>query len=136
LRKPKEKNRKMPFRLLFPAKYQEEIIVDLPQDWQVTENETHLKNACYAYNSKFFCSYNRVYLETDYENYKDNATVDEAPAYFKDLSKYNDIASFEITLGTDDLAGKDSHTSQKNIFSTILFVGAIAGGMIWWSKRK
>ena len=32
LRKPKEKDRNMPFGLTYPAKYQEEVIVELPQE--------------------------------------------------------------------------------------------------------
>lgn len=136
LKRPKEKDRTMPFGLLFPAKYQEEITVDLPEDWKVTEDETHIKNASYAYNSKFYCVANKVYLLTEYENFKDNVMTDEASTYFKDLNKYDEDASFVISLGEVNENSSNSKTGNKNIVSTILFLGAICGGLVWWNKRK
>ncbi|MEP7141943.1 MAG: DUF3857 domain-containing protein [Ferruginibacter sp.] len=132
LRRPKEKDRKMPFGLLFPAKYREEIIVDLPDDWKVTESEDHLKNKCYSYNSKFYGIFNHVHLETDYENYKDHSTIDESPAYFKDLGEYDDIGSFELTSGTDDR----NNSSGKNILYAIIFIGAVIASIVWRIRRK
>ena len=136
LRKPKEKDRTMPFGLAYPAKYQEEVIVDLPEPWKVTEDETHLKNKSYAYNSKFYCEYNRVYLETNYENYKDYTTSDEAPQYFKDFAAYNDISTFNLTWGANDSVSNASSPSGKNIFYAFLVMGTFAGGIVWWGKRK
>ena len=136
LRRPKEKDRTMPFKLLFPAKYQEDITVDLPQNWKVTEDETHLKNASYACNSKFYCVDNKVRLITEYENFRDNVTIDEASNYFRDLNKYDKIASFEISLGGEEGSNSSPKTGNKNILSTILLLGVITGGFIWWNKRK
>jgi hypothetical protein len=135
LRRPKEKDRKMPFRLVFPAKYQEEVIVDLPQDWKVTEDETHLKNANYSYNSKFYCIDNHVYLKADYENYKDYVSADEATTYFKDLREYDKGASIELSLEDAGAKKNKSGTGGKNILSTIIFLGVVAGGMVWWNKK-
>ena len=126
----------MPFKLLFPAKYQEEVTVDLPQNWKVTEDETHLKNTSYAFNSKFYCVDNKVHLITEYENFKDNVTIDEASTYFRDLNRYDEIASFEISLGGEGEKNSSSQTRNKNILSTILLLGVITGGLIWWNKRK
>ncbi len=134
--RPKEKDRTMPFRIMYPAKFEEEVIVELPENWKVTESETHLKNKCYAYNCLFYCAYNRVHLVADYENYKDHATIAEAAAYFNDLSKYDESASFDISSGMDDSSNNNSHSSGKNILSAFITIAVIAGGVIWWSQRK
>ena len=126
----------MPFELPFPTKYKEELIIDLPDNWSVTEDELNLKNACYAYNSKFYCIANRVYLETDYENYKNHVSIEEANAYFKDLEKYDDLASFEISSGKKDFeVSKGSKISNWNLISIFVVVGIIFVGFIWWSRR-
>jgi Domain of Unknown Function with PDB structure (DUF3857)/Transglutaminase-like superfamily len=135
LKRVKEKERRMPISLAFPSKYQEELTVELPQEWTVTESETHIKNNCYAYNYKFNCTSNTVHLIADYENLKDHATVDEASSYFKDLNTNEDFASFEISSG-DELAKNDQPRSANNNLFSILLIGAIAGGVVWWTKRR
>ena len=134
--KPKEKNRTMPFRLLYPAKYVEEIIVDLPAEWQVTESEAHLKNNNFMLNSRFYCVLNQVHLTTDYENFKDHTTVDESAAYFKDLKEFDNGAIFEITFGSDVLTQKNTSGSTANILTAVLIIGAIVSGIVWWSKKS
>lgn len=136
VRKPKEKDRKMPFWLSFPANYKEELNIELPEDWKVTESETHVKNSSFAYNSKFYGVYNHVHLVTDYENYKDHTTIDEAPAYFKDLSSFDDLSSFEITSGKDDFTSNHSNSTNNNLLSAILLIICFVGGLFWWSRRK
>ena len=136
LRKPKEKDRTMPFWLSFPANYKEELNIELPEDWKVTESETHVKNSSFAYNSKFYCLYNHVHLITEYENYKDHTTREEAPAYFKDLSSFDDLSSFEITSGKEDNTKRNSDSNINNILSGILLIVCFVGGLFWWNRRK
>lgn len=136
IRKPKEKKRTMPFRLVYPAKYTEELIIELPTKWSVTDSETHTRNNAYSANTKFYCINNQVHLETDYENFKDHATKEESSQYFKDMNKFDENASFEITLGANALASKGSMNSPTNIFTAVLIMGAMIGGVIWWGKRS
>ena len=135
-RKPKEKDRTMPFWLSFPANYKEELNIELPEDWKVTESETHVKNSSFAYNSKFYCLYNHIHLITEYENYKDHTTREEAPAYFKDLSSFDDLSSFEITSGKEDNAKNKSDSTINNILSGILLIICFVGGLFWRNRRK
>lgn len=135
-RKPKEKERKMPFKMPYPMNYKEEVIVDLPSDWTVHQGETHLKNAGFEFNSKFYCVYNRVHIATDYKNLKDNVTADEAPAYFKDLKAYDEGSYYDLTYGLDDFTAKQTQTSKKDILLSVLILIIIAGGFIWWSQKN
>ncbi len=136
-KRPKEKNRKMPFWLIYPASYKEQVTIILPSTWSVTESEDHFKNACFAYNSRFYCVDNKVYLEADYENYKSFVSVDESPEYFNDLGKYDDISSFELSSGKSDTVKKDdSYPSGTTLLSIIVLVALIFGGLVWWSKKN
>ena len=135
IRKPKEKNRTMPFSLIYPAKYREEITIELPDEWKVTEDETELKNKNFNFSSRFYCTYNMVHLNTDYENYNDYTDPEEAAAYFKELKEYDEL-NFQVTSGVDASDKADSKGSASSIFSIILLGSALAGGVIWWGKRK
>jgi len=139
IRRPKQKDRKMPFSLDFPSKYKEEVTIALPEEWHVTDAESHLTNSGFAYNSKFFCDYDHVHLVTDYETYKDNVSATETAAYFKDLDDYDNNNNFEITY--DMKTSKDTHVADTNssdgnlIFIIIIVVGIIITA-IRWSQRK
>jgi hypothetical protein len=136
IRKPKEKIRKMPFSLSYPAQYKEEVIIDLPENWKVTESESHLKNGGFEYNHKFYCVNKQVFLETNYASNKDHASVDEAPSYFNDLNEYDESASFELTYGDTNTSNTAaSASSNKNIFFLIILV-VLIGAVVWWSKLK
>jgi transglutaminase-like putative cysteine protease len=136
LHRPKEKQRKMPFALLFPASYREDVTVNLPDQWNITAAETHLTNKGFAYNSKFTCIDNKVYLTTNYENHKDFVTIDESPEYFKSLTEYDNNENYIISSGSDISTNKPSALSGKDIRSVAIFVIIVVGFLIWWNKRK
>jgi Domain of Unknown Function with PDB structure (DUF3857) len=136
LNRPKEKGSKMPFGLMFPARYREEVTIVLPEEWNVTASESHLKNDGFAYNSKFYCVYNQIHLTTDYENYKDFVTTDEFPDYFRSVKQYDDKENYSISAGDDYDTAKNSGASNKDILSIVIFVVIIGGGMLWWNRRK
>jgi transglutaminase-like putative cysteine protease len=136
IRRPKDKERKMPIRLAFPAKYREESIVELPENWQVAESESHIRNSSYAYNSKIYSIGNKVFLKADYENFKDYIATTDASQYFDDINAYDENATYILSTGGISNKEVTSNTGSRNIFSTLMFVGAIAGGMVWWIKRK
>jgi len=135
-RRPKDKDRKMPFRLPFPINFQEEVIVDLPQDWPVKEDEMHFKNAGFELNSKFYRVYNKVHISTDYQNLKDNVTAEEAPAYFKDLKSYDNQSYVDLTYGLDDFTAEQKRTSLKDLLLAVLLLIVFVGGFIWWSQKN
>jgi hypothetical protein len=135
LREPKEKDRQMPFSLYYPAKYKEKIIIDLPELWEVTETEVHLKNASYGYNSTFYCLGNHVYVNADYETFKDHTSIEETPAYFKDLSEFDDNANYELTYGKNRTEDSNPKKSDNNIIYVFLAIGLLIAGIVWWSKR-
>ncbi|MEO7524575.1 MAG: DUF3857 domain-containing transglutaminase family protein [Ferruginibacter sp.] len=137
LSRPKERDRTMPFSLSFPAKYNEEVIVELPKDWAVTDNDVHLKNSCFVFNSKLFCTNNKVHLQTNYESYKDHSTIDDSRAYFKDLAKYDLESSVELSSGKDDVAVKSSSNSSsgKNILTGLLVAALIIGVVVYTQKK-
>lgn len=141
LRLPKEKDRKMPIRLAYPLFITEEVIIDLPSDWPVTENEVSLKSSSCEYNSKFFGSGNRVYLKADYENFKDYVSIEEAPKYFANVKEFDKTEGYELTHKNSSTLSSTSNeptskSSWANIIITILVLSAFLVAFVWWTQRK
>jgi transglutaminase-like putative cysteine protease len=135
LRRPKDKERTMPFALNFPATYEETTIVDLPSDWKVTESETHFKNGCFNYDYKFHALYNQVFMEATYENVKDHVTVQEAAAYFRDLDDSDENSVFELTSGNTKGSPSDNFFDKDTLLS-IFVIAIIIAAIVWWSRRR
>ena len=137
-RRPKEKKRTMPFWLMYPARYKEEVEITMPSEWNVTESEETLKNANFNYHYRFYCAGNKVYLDAEYENYKSYTSVDEAANYFADLGRYDDMSNFELSSGgsPDSVKKSSSKTSNKGLVSIFVVAGLVIGGLIWWSRRN
>jgi hypothetical protein len=130
----KEKKRRMPFSIPFPARYHEEVIIELPENWPLADDQYQVANECYTYSYRFGSKDNIVQLTTDFEYLKDHVAVSEAPGYFKDLEWSKEFAAFEITHqnGVNANAPKPGRSALPGI----ILIGAIAGGLIWWGKRK
>lgn len=143
--KPKEKNRNMPFFLVYPAKYREETVIDLPQYWNVATSEVHLRSNKYTLNSRFYNTGNQVHLYTDYENYSDHVSADQAPEYFKDITEYESSARYELSLASnlannsvrieEKIAESETQDTKKSTFLKVFFVTIVLGGMYFWTKR-
>ena len=54
----------------------------------------------------------------------------------KDLAEYDEVSTFDLTLSADEPVSKLTATSGSNKLYTVLLLGAFAGGIIWWGKRK
>ena len=126
----------MPFSLDYPSRFEEDITVNLPEAWNVTASQTHLKNAGFAYNSNFYGQDNQVHLNVDYENYKNNVTAAEAAAYFKDLNQYDDTENFDVSSDPGDNSTNHTTGSNANLTIILFIIGFIIAGIVWWSQRK
>ena len=137
LQRSKDKNRKMPLSLSFPANYHEEVLIELPEEWYVTKSMAHLKNAGFEYTCTFKNTYNKVQIIADYINFKDFVSPEESVAYFNDLKAYDERENFEIEYGTKIQNKKN--IPDKNpylvIFWLIILGGGI-GGVIWRNNQK
>ena len=140
IKKPKDKSRTMPFRLAYPSKYDEEVIILLPDNWKVNESETHVKNECFAYNNLFYSAFNTVHIAADYENFKDNGSIEDASIYFKDMATIDGDNNFEITSGNDNVENVASNNpvnlKNDNIVSGIVIFLVVIGFFIFWSRRR
>ena len=113
IHKPKDQQRNMPFSLQFPAKYHEEIEINLPEEWNAKSSEENIHCSSFMLHSKFSSSYRQVLLDYDFENFKDHVMPDEAKDFFANLNKSNESQGYKLTYNEKKTSKPSaSHTSK------------------------
>lgn len=122
IKKPKEKKRTMPFKLAFPISYKEEIIVEMPEEWEVTASNEDINNKCFSFHSKFYNDYNKVYYLANYETLKDHVSIEEVSAFFSDVNHYQNTEGFSLFKNTKQEKPEVSWMSYRTILLFLLLL--------------
>lgn len=137
IKKPKDKSRTMPFYLTYPAKYHEEVEVNLPEDWNLHPYDAVIKCDGFVYKVKCTTSLRKMVLTYDFENLKDAISPAEAPQYFSKLKELDKVSNYQITTYTDD---ENSLFTQSNTSTNPLHVMVpvfiVIGSIIWWTQKR
>jgi len=136
IQKPKDQKRTMPFHIQFPAKYHEEIEINLPEEWDAKPGTANIACADFMLKTKFSSSYKKVLLQYEFENLKDYVTPDEANKFFASLKQTNEEQGYELTY--DEKSGETDifkTTSSKAIY---IFIGVLffTASIVRWTQRK
>jgi hypothetical protein len=134
--RPEEVTRTMPFTLSYPSNITEEIIVEMPEDWKVTEDELELANDNFKFRSRFYRSGNKIYLSANYESLKDFTSVEETDRYLSDVAHFDDNSNFEISYSASSVVVHETMKTGNKVQIAILALAAIIGGAIWWRKKR
>jgi transglutaminase-like putative cysteine protease len=136
IQKPQDQQRTMPFYIPFPAKYHEEIEINLPEEWDAKQSSKKIACADFILNTKFSSSYKKILLQYEFENLKDYVMPGEANKFFASLKKSNEEQGYELTYNekrnnTDAL----KNTSSKAMY---IFLGVLllTGGIVRWTQRR
>ena len=109
--KPSDKNRSMPFKLAYPTHVKEELEINMPDDWPIKNfyDRVNCKDFTLAANAS--STGNKVTLNYEFENLKDNVTPGEAASFFSNYDAANKDLDYELYY-QDGKA--DSHTVASN----------------------
>ena len=140
LKKPKEAKRTMPFSIEYPAKYQEEIIVNVPEDWKADESMKDISCTAFKLRIQYAYFYKKFKLKYEYESLKDHVLPNEADAFFASYKKVDDGLEYELSKETEE-AEVNRLTENKskgsvNLMYVFCLVGILFGGGIWWTQRR
>jgi len=114
--KPKDVTRKMPFHLSYPAKYKEEIEINLPDDWQGEESENNVRCSGFKMKSEYSYKYRQFNLSYDYENLKDHVDPSEIDEYLEKYNKASQSIAYELSRPgsySDDSPGANAAPSAS-----------------------
>lgn len=141
IKKPKDIKRDMPFSLMWPAKYKEEIEINLPENWSADESFNTINTSSFSMTGGFsFDGRKTVNLEYNYENLKDHVAAGDIKEYTDGLAGKEKEFGYTLSYAVD---GKpivsSSETGRKkdnNYFYVGLLVLFVIGGVVWWTQRK
>ncbi|MDB5207020.1 MAG: hypothetical protein JWR72_2095 [Flavisolibacter sp.] len=98
IKKPKSEKRVMPFALTYPARYEEQIEIQLPEDWPIEEGNFNFSEAAFAFDYKYSKpDNNTILLQYNYQNKQDHITPIETADYLDELTDANKTVAFGLT---------------------------------------
>jgi len=136
LKKPDDQVRTMPYAIDYSGKYHEEVIVNLPESWNIDTSSFNISSPAFAYSSKFSNWQNQVMMTYDYETLKDNVTPKETDDFLADIKTASDKESLKLTYG-DSIVKTNIGTSAKSngIYIALAFL-MLVGGVVWWAQKR
>jgi hypothetical protein len=141
-RKPKDTKRTMPFGIVYPARYQEEIIVNVPEDWGADESMEDIKCPAFKLRAQYAYFYRKFKLKYEYESLKDHVQPNEAEEYFASFKKVDENLEYSLSKDTDEKQVKElnaeakSNRSSVNVTYVVCLVVLLFGGGIWFTQRR
>lgn len=129
LRKPKESRRKMPFELVFPAHYEEEVEIKLPEAWEVDQSSDKISCPGFELSYDYKCTGSRILLSYTYRSLKDHVLPEETSAFFASMKKADESIGYGLTQTIRDStvsgSGSDSYTSLYIVLGLCVFITII-----------
>ena len=124
IKKPQEEKRTMPFALLYPARYEEEVEIHLPENWPITESSNNYKTASFAFTGDYIqLKPDVISLKYRYENLKDHIAADEVPSYLSQWDLADKGMAFQLSSDFSDKPIAASNTTDhKSDFFTISYI--------------
>jgi transglutaminase-like putative cysteine protease len=140
IKKPADLTRNMPFSIRFPARYKEDIEINLPEEWDASESSNKIACANFLMKADFSYSYRKILLQYEYESYKDNVSPDEAPKFLESYNRTDKLLAYVLTWENDNKINmsmpENKNQNGSTNFFTVLVILIIVGVVIWWTQRK
>ena len=141
IKKPKEDSRTMPFALTWPAKYKENVEINLPKEWNVKESFNKIETPYFLMTGRFTYDGKRtIYLEYFYEGLKDCVTPEGTKKYLNAVAKKNNDFSYMLSYSTgnqkNNSSTKEINKINHNILYILFLVLLVIGGIIWEIRRR
>ncbi len=149
LKKPKDKLRTMPMYMYYPAKYHEEVEVNLPEDWSLKDFNTEVSCNVFRFAGKSTLTGSKLQMVFDFETLKDFANPAEIDELLASYKKVDNNLGWDLTYNTSGgkssfAANSDSNPlsagEQRNInLRLALFFSILSGAVVFVvvkQKRK
>jgi len=124
IKKPKDVVRTMPFEIAYPAHYEEDIEVHLPEKWNDKEFFDEIKEASFDYSARYKCYGDKVSINYAYINKRDYVEPQELNEFLTNLKKVDDNWAYNLSLTTKREITTSSNpvsgTSGYSLLYTIL----------------
>ena len=136
IKKPADQIRSMPFAIDYNGKYHEEVMVNLPEKWDIDTTSFNVSTPSFAYNGKFSTWQNQVKMVYNFETFKDNVAPGETDDYLANIKTATDVENYKLSYGTEVVKNTIQTTSAGNKLYMALGFLLLIGGVVWWTQRR
>lgn len=136
IRRPKDKNRTMPFAIAYPAHYKENVEINVPDDWSGKPSFERISTPAFIMTADFSYSHRKFILDYDFENLKNVVEPSEIKDFIKGLDK-KDKTAYVLSIPldgksfTNKTAGDQATNSALYNIIAILLIAGFIGFLIW-----
>jgi len=138
LSKPRERDRKMPVALTYPARYTEQIRIQVPEDWNFDHTPTEVRTPSFLYTATTVGSDRTVKLTYVYQALKDHVPAEEANVYFSNFDKMKDDLGYVLSDNSQLTSPGDNSRSiglGSNLAKSLLCLSLLAG-IVFYIRRR
>jgi len=97
----KSSNRTTPYRLNYPLNYHHRIRVQLPEDWNLSDEDKQINTPYYQYTyaRRYVDGSKELRIETDYKTLADHVPAEAVKEFIKDHDAMTDNTGYALTWG-------------------------------------
>jgi hypothetical protein len=136
MNKPDDKNRTMPFTLTFPARYTEQVEVNLPEHWPLKGFDEDIKCANFVLHADGNSVENKVTMNYSYEALKDNVLPSEAANFFTKNDDANKAVDYELSYTAGQTFVDDDSRSDSSGLGLVYLVLTTCVVIIFFVRRS
>ena len=129
LQRPKDVNRRMPFRIRFPAWYQEDVEIHVPEEWNAKEYSDEVACEEFSIKTKFSYAAKKFLLQYEYKSNRDNVSPDQTQSFLDKYSLAYKALPYELTWDNNET--KDNKVIDvDNTMNVLVALGILVIGSI------
>ncbi|ANE51348.1 DUF3857 domain-containing protein [Flavisolibacter tropicus] len=125
IKTPNDEKRAMPFATSYPNRYTEDIVVELPGEWDISASRDEFKNANFFLETSSNYSKGVLQLHYKYESQKDHVSPEEMGKFLADMDRVDEESGYRLTWGlVDSIGGSsvDKFDTTSSIYSGLYVV--------------
>jgi hypothetical protein len=126
LKKPKDEKRTMPFSISYPAKYREEITINVPEDWGADELMEEYNCSAFKLRVQYTYLQKKYKLKYDYETLKDHIMPNETASYIRKYDEADANIGYSLSIPESSITKSEKKTDVKPESIVKGFKGIIA----------
>lgn len=136
IKKPDDQIRTMPYYISYPEKYHEEVVINLPEKWDIDTSSFRVYNPAFVLSTKFSTGYKQITIKYDYEALKDNVTPGETDDFIAAVKTVNDKDALKLTYGSSISKNNLETTASGNKIYIVIAFLVLGGGIVWWTQKR
>ena len=124
----------MPYYIKYPSHINHEIIISLPEKWNVSPENKKLGSDAYKYHYNVEYDNQKIKINHNYKTLKNHITPEETKTFIRDHQKILNNLSYQLTYNTNYLESNSETSSILILFSiSILLISTFFAYKIYYN---